>query len=73
MWGSHDPLVPAAFGRHVAKWLPDARQVTIDRCGHVPQVECPDQTNALLVSFFDEAERSGLVPSSRSHPDIRAA
>jgi pimeloyl-ACP methyl ester carboxylesterase len=73
MWGSHDPLVPAAFGRHVAKWLPDARQVTIDSCGHVPQVECPDQTNALLVSFFDEAERSGLVPSSRSHADIRAA
>jgi pimeloyl-ACP methyl ester carboxylesterase len=73
MWGSHDPLVPAAFGRHVAKWLPDARQVTIDGCGHVPQVECPDQTNALLVSFFDEAERSGLVPSSRPHTDIRAA
>lgn len=73
MWGSHDPLVPAAFGRHVAKWLPDARQVTIDTCGHVPQVECPDQTNALLVSFFNEAERSGLVPSSRSHADIRAA
>src|SRR5205814_3352934 len=24
MWGSHDPLVPAAFGRHVAKCLPDA-------------------------------------------------
>jgi pimeloyl-ACP methyl ester carboxylesterase len=73
LWGSHDPLVPAAFERHVAKWLPDARQVTIDNCGHVPQVECPDQTNALLVSFFDEAERSGLVPSSRSHTDIRAA
>ena len=73
MWGSHDPLVPAAFGRHVAKWLPDARQVTIDSCGHVPQVECPDQTNTLLVSFFNEAERSGLVPSSRSHADIRAA
>jgi len=73
LWGSHDPLVPAAFERHVAKWLPDARQVTIDNCGHVPQVECPDQTNALLVSFFDEAERSGLVPSSRSHADIRAA
>jgi pimeloyl-ACP methyl ester carboxylesterase len=73
MWGSHDPLVPAAFSRHVAKWLPDARQVTIDRCGHVPQVERPDQTNDLLVSLFNEVERSGLVPSSRPHADIRAA
>ena len=22
IWGSHDPLVPAAFSRHVAQWLP---------------------------------------------------
>jgi pimeloyl-ACP methyl ester carboxylesterase len=73
MWGSHDPLIPPAFGRHVAKWLPEARQVTIDRCGHVPQVERPDQINDLLVSFFNEAERSGLVPSRRSRADIRAA
>ncbi|MGZ4283098.1 MAG: alpha/beta fold hydrolase [Solirubrobacteraceae bacterium] len=73
MWGSHDPLVPAAFGRHVAKWLPDARQITIDRCGHVPQVERPGQTNDLLVSFFNDAERAGLVPSSRPRADAQAA
>jgi len=65
--------VPAAFSRHVAKWLPDAQQITLDRCGHVPQVEHPEQTNDLLVSFFAQAERSGLVPSSRAGADAQAA
>jgi pimeloyl-ACP methyl ester carboxylesterase len=57
VWGSHDPLIPPAFGRHVEKWLPTARQVTLPNCGHLPQVECPDETNELLLSFFAEAEQ----------------
>jgi pimeloyl-ACP methyl ester carboxylesterase len=56
VWGSHDRLVPPAFSRHVHKWLPTAEQVTIDGCGHVPQVEHPEQTNALLLNFFSRAQ-----------------
>lgn len=73
IWGSHDPLVPAAFSRHVGKWLPGAEQITIDCCGHVPQVERAEQTNGLLQSFFAEAEQSGLVPSSHPRADAQAA
>jgi pimeloyl-ACP methyl ester carboxylesterase len=58
VWGSHDRLVPAAFGRQVQKWLPSASQVTIETCGHVPQVECSDQINELLLDFFAQAERA---------------
>jgi pimeloyl-ACP methyl ester carboxylesterase len=58
LWGSHDWLVPAAFAGHVHKWLPNAEQVIIDRCGHVPQVERPEETNALLADFFSRVERS---------------
>jgi hypothetical protein len=46
-----------AFERHVRRWLPDAEQVTIDCCGHVPQVECPEETNRRLLAFFADAER----------------
>ena len=56
VWGSHDWLVPPAFSRHVRKWLPHAQQVTIDGCGHVPQVERPEETNALLLDFFRRTE-----------------
>jgi pimeloyl-ACP methyl ester carboxylesterase len=52
IWGAHDALVPARFAKHVASWLPNAEQVTIDSCGHLPQVEQAVQTNELLMSFF---------------------
>src|SRR3954454_14642840 len=70
IWGSHDKLIPAAFKRHVAEWLPTAEQVVLDRCGHVPQIERPEDTIALLSDFFDgrsarprrgEQRRSGLA------------
>jgi pimeloyl-ACP methyl ester carboxylesterase len=57
IWGARDILVPAAFARHVASWLPNAEQVTIDRCGHLPQVEQAVQTNELLMSFFARTAR----------------
>jgi pimeloyl-ACP methyl ester carboxylesterase len=59
IWGSHDKLIPAAFKRHVAEWLPTAEQVVIDRCGHVPQVEHPETTNALLQDFFERIDAKG--------------
>jgi hypothetical protein len=33
--------------------------VCIDHCGHVPQVERPEETNQLLLGFFAEAEQNG--------------
>lgn len=62
VWGSHDPLIPAAFSRYVHKWLPGAEQVIFEGCGHVPQVERPDQVNELLTRLFDRAEQSGWSP-----------
>jgi pimeloyl-ACP methyl ester carboxylesterase len=52
VWGSHDKLIPASFSRIVAEWLPEARQVVLDGCGHVPQVERSDEVNAMLSEFF---------------------
>jgi pimeloyl-ACP methyl ester carboxylesterase len=70
VWGSHDRLVPAAFSRHVRQWLPSAEQVTIDGCGHVPQVERPEETNALLLNFFHRVEAS--EPLAAAAPDAGA-
>jgi len=65
VWGTHDPLVPPAFGRHVRRWLPGAEQITLEDCGHVPQVERPDETHRLLLSFFDRTEQSETHAASR--------
>jgi pimeloyl-ACP methyl ester carboxylesterase len=58
VWGSHDPLIPPGFGRHVREWLPSAEQVVMEECGHVPQVERPEECNRLLLDFFARAEVS---------------
>jgi pimeloyl-ACP methyl ester carboxylesterase len=65
VWGSHDRLVPVGFSRHVREWLPGAEQLTLDRCGHVPQVERAAETNQLLLSFFAsvEARQAGGRPA----------
>ena len=74
IWGRHDSLVPAAFSRHVREWLPHAEQVTIDACGHVPQVERPEETNSLLREFFARTPmRSELVTAGSEPQGAQAA
>jgi pimeloyl-ACP methyl ester carboxylesterase len=73
VWGSHDRLVPPAFSRHVRKWLPQAEQVTIDGCGHVPQVERADETNELLLSFFARADAGAPDVPASHRADAEAA
>jgi pimeloyl-ACP methyl ester carboxylesterase len=48
IWGDSDRIIPPGFGRHVAEALPSADQVVLEGCGHVPQVELPEQTNRLI-------------------------
>jgi len=62
VWASHDALIPAGFKRHVAQWLPSAEQIVIDGCGHVPQVERPEQTNGILRRFFASVDALGRAP-----------
>jgi pimeloyl-ACP methyl ester carboxylesterase len=69
VWSSHDRLIPAGFRRHVQRWLPSAEQITLEGCGHVPQVENPERTNGLIRRFFAHADALG-VPARRRHAAI---
>jgi pimeloyl-ACP methyl ester carboxylesterase len=51
VWGRRDKLVPIAFARHVTEALPRARHLELD-CGHVPQIERPEQTHAAISAFL---------------------
>lgn len=51
VWGSRDPLVPAAFEKHVREAVPQAQHVTLD-CGHIPQIERPAQLHAEIGRFL---------------------
>jgi pimeloyl-ACP methyl ester carboxylesterase len=51
VWGRNDRLVPPAFMKHVERELPAAKHVELD-CGHVPQIEAPDETHRAILEFF---------------------
>jgi pimeloyl-ACP methyl ester carboxylesterase len=70
IWGDRDRLVPAAFSRHVADVLPHARQVVLNECGHVPQVELPERANGLI---RDQVTRQSAVPSRGSARNRRSS
>jgi pimeloyl-ACP methyl ester carboxylesterase len=51
VWGRRDGLVPIGFARHVRECLPAAKHVELD-CGHVPQLECPDELHSAITRFL---------------------
>jgi pimeloyl-ACP methyl ester carboxylesterase len=60
LWGARDRLLPPTIGSLITAELPDSRLVVLDRCGHVPMLEAPDELNAELVRFLEE------TPNERS-------
>jgi pimeloyl-ACP methyl ester carboxylesterase len=54
VWGASDRLVPLDYAERMRAALPHAGLVTLERCGHVPQLECPDAFLAALRKALDE-------------------
>jgi pimeloyl-ACP methyl ester carboxylesterase len=46
--------VPSSFARHVSDRLPEAGSIVLEDCGHVPQFEHPELTNAVLRGFMEQ-------------------
>ena len=54
VWGEKDTLVPIGFEKHVERVLPQAEHLELG-CGHVPQMEEPEQTHEAMRDFFDRS------------------
>ena len=50
--GEHDRMVGRAGGEKLAKALQNATFCLLDACGHAPQEDAPERTNARLLEFF---------------------
>jgi len=48
VWGANDAILPVAMQAEFVRLIPGARAVTIDACGHVPQVERPAEVIAAI-------------------------
>lgn len=54
VWGKQDRVVPLRHAFVARKQIPHARLHLFERCGHTPQLEYPNQFNALVREFADE-------------------
>jgi pimeloyl-ACP methyl ester carboxylesterase len=52
IWGAEDKLFPFAYGEAWAKGIPNARLITLDRCGHLPHLEAPDRFADTVLDFL---------------------
>ncbi|MBK9982894.1 MAG: alpha/beta hydrolase [Saprospiraceae bacterium] len=56
VWGKDDTITPAFVGEKFHELLPDSRLFLLDKCGHAPMMEHPDEFNKLLYEFLVEVK-----------------
>jgi pimeloyl-ACP methyl ester carboxylesterase len=55
LWGREDRWIPIAQATLFQQALAASRLVVLERCGHTPQEECPDETLQALTAFLPAA------------------
>ncbi|HEX8643784.1 MAG TPA: alpha/beta hydrolase [Allosphingosinicella sp.] len=51
-WCRDDTVTPLGWGEDFARALPHGRLVVLERCGHFPNMEQPEQFNAAVLAFL---------------------
>ncbi len=53
IWGRQDSITPPFVAEKFHELIPNSEVQYIDKCGHAPMMEVPDEFNVLLRSFLD--------------------
>ncbi len=56
IWGAQDPIIPVAHAHIAHQMIRNSQLHILDRCGHLPQVEKPEEFCELVLEFL----RGGL-------------
>lgn len=54
IWGNNDTITPPFVGEEFHKLLPNSKLLLIDKCGHAPMMEQPEEFNRYLSEFLKE-------------------
>ena len=54
IWGMNDLIVPKSHAEAAVKRLPQGKMVLIPNCGHIPNVECPEQFTDAVLEFLTQ-------------------
>ena len=61
VWGNNDTITPPFVGREFNKLIPNSELHFIDKCGHAPMMEVPDEFNRILHKFLTKLNESAAV------------
>jgi pimeloyl-ACP methyl ester carboxylesterase len=52
IWGNNDTITPPFVGQEFKRLIPNSELHFIDKCGHAPMMETPEEFNAILLKFL---------------------
>lgn len=54
IWGNNDTITPPFVGKEFNRLIPNSELHFIDKCGHAPMMEVPEEFNKILGTFLDK-------------------
>ena len=61
IWGNNDTITPPFVAREFNKLIPNSELYFIDKCGHAPMMEVPDEFNSILHKFLKKLNAPATV------------
>lgn len=61
VWGQQDNVTPPFVAQEFHKLIPNSELRFIDKCGHAPMMEQPDEFNRVLEEFLTKINRSAAT------------
>jgi 4,5:9,10-diseco-3-hydroxy-5,9,17-trioxoandrosta-1(10),2-diene-4-oate hydrolase len=60
IWGRQDLILPSSQAFDAVARIPGARLRVFERCGHMPNVEYPEEFNRIVPEFLGEGQGTGV-------------
>ena len=64
IWGKNDTITPPFVAEEFHKLIPNSELHFIDKCGHAPMMEVPDEFNELLMGFLTSLNEKAAMNAS---------
>lgn len=61
VWGNNDIITPPFVAKEFNKLIPNSELHFVDKCGHAPMMEVPDEFNAILHNFLKKHKAPATV------------
>jgi pimeloyl-ACP methyl ester carboxylesterase len=61
IWGNNDTITPPFVAREFHRLIPNSELYFIDKCGHAPMMEQPEEFNVILDKFLKKLSKPATV------------